>query len=109
MRGEGERGVGKGEGGREKKGERETPPNLYFLVVLAASSMREGRESSEHRLSSPLAWKALPNKSRASRERRGKDGGRANSLLLLAEKNFNDDIFPNVLGRTWSWLQSSFN
>lgn len=76
--------------------------HLCFLMVLPASSMREGRLSSEQRRTSPLAWKGLANKSSESRERRGNDGGKTRSLLLLAEKNFNADIFPKVLGRTWS-------
>ena len=71
--------------------------------------MREGRLSSEQRLTSPPEWKGLPNKSSESSERRRNDGGKTINLLLLAERNFSDAIFPNVLGSTWSWLQSNFN
>lgn len=82
--------------------------HLCFLMVRPASSISVGRLNSEHRLTNPLVWKGLPNKSNDWRESRRKDAGKTINLLLLAEKYFKEDIFPNVLGKIWSWLQSNF-
>ncbi len=78
-------------------------------MTLPASSFRVGRPRSLQVLINPLAENGLPNKSRDSNVSLGKVGGRTTSLLLLAEKYFKEAIFPNLLGRTCSSLQSSFN
>ena len=78
-------------------------------MYLPASSWRLGRLRLEHLFTKPLAVKGLSNKSKDSRASFVKDGGRTTSLLLLAERNLRDVIFPKVRGRTWSWLQSRRN
>ena len=78
-------------------------------MYLPASSWRLGRLRFVHLLTSPLAVKGLSNKSKDSRVSLVNEGGRTISLLLLAEKNLSDVIFPNVLGSTCSSLQSRRN